>query len=141
MKATDLMIGDYITFAESLNDEKGPIIFKVVALNCPGEGEALMLLKGQVACDVMEIDDEWSGIPITPEILEKNGWVKFQVYYRLRIDDSQYMEYYPHKGRLERIYDHKDGYHEVVFTVHGLNYVHLLQHALRLCGINKEIQI
>lgn len=80
-------------------------------------------------------------IPITPEILEKNGWVKFQVFYRLKIDKEQYMEYYPHKGRLERIYDHKDGWHEVVFTVIGLHYVHLIQHALQLCGIEKEIVI
>ena len=77
-------------------------------------------------------------IPITPEILEKNGFERRQVDYLLHIDESQYLDYYPHEGSLERIYIHKDGSREVVFRVNAISYVHLLQHALKLCGIEKE---
>lgn len=129
MKTTELMIGDYITIAESLNDERGPLIFQVVALNCSGEGAALMLLKGQKACDEMEIDDEWSGIPITPAILEENGFGE-QIFERMSVWsilgfsielNFSTWKYYWANGDVE------------------ISSVHELQHCLKLCGIEKEI--
>ena len=148
MKTTDLMIGDYITFAESLNDEQGPLIFQVVALNCPGEGEALMLLKGEKACDEMEIDDEWSGIPITPAILERNGFVN-DSYYNECVADGKFVQVQIWAYREDNILIDWDGYTLRVvndfghpcedITLQGSICVHELQHALRLCGIKKEV--
>ncbi len=137
MKTTELMIGDYITFAESLNDEKGPLIFQVVALNCPSEGEALMLLKGEKACDEMEIDDEWSGIPITPAILEQNGFVKSERYEVWKIIHDDYeMRITPWRFAVIFL---EDGADKEEFSIPRPNFVHELQHALRLCGIKKEL--
>lgn len=132
MKTTDLMIGDYITLAESLNDERGPLIFQVVALNCPDEGEALMLLKGEKACDEMEIDDEWSGIPITPAILEQNGF---------RYNELPFVQGWEQFGLT--LYCGGNGYRvncgaNVALIIDS---VHELQHALRLCGIEKEVEL
>lgn len=115
LTAAELMVGDWIMYGDK------PV--QVLQLTADKEYK------------------EFSVIPITPEILEKNGWHKFQMYYRLGIDKQQYMEYYPHLGRLQRIYKHKDNKEEVVFTCGALSYVHLLQHALKLCGISKEIVI
>lgn len=123
------MIGDYITFADSLQDEGGPLIFQVVALNCPSDGGALMLLKGEKACDEMEIDDEWSGIPITPEFLKKNGFGE-QIFERMSVWsilgfsielNFSTWKYYWANGDVE------------------ISSVHELQHCLKLCGIEKEI--
>lgn len=124
------MIGDFITLADSLQDEGGPLIFQVVALNCPCEGEALMLLKGEKACDEMEIDDEWSGIPITPAILEKNGFV---------YNELPFVQGWEQFGLS--LYLGGDGYRincgQNVSMI--IDSVHELQHALKLCGIEKEV--
>ena len=88
-------------------------------------------------------------IPLTPEILEKNGFEKldfshFQIGGRRLVLDAD--------GR----WDGPLSWHWVVtemdtnakgqpvvldYYVATINYVHQLQHALRLCGITKEIQI
>ena len=88
-------------------------------------------------------------IPITPEILEKNGFEKldfshFQIGDRRLVLDAD--------GR----WDGPLSWHWVVtemdtnakgqpvvldYYVTTINYVHELQHALRLCGIEKEIKL
>ena len=75
-------------------------------------------------------------IPLTPEILEKNGFVpdNFSPYYlsiedgSIRFSEHQYGLY----CNILRSYQRYDGV---------CNYVHELQHALKLCGIDKEIVI
>ena len=86
--------------------------------------------------------DDIEPIPITKKILNKNGWrKKHDVYVVLALDEAQYLEWYEYEGRLRRYYKHKDGREEMVFSVLGLSYVHQIQHALRLCGIDKEIEL
>ena len=80
-------------------------------------------------------------IPLTPEILEKNGFVK-QAYDGWLISENN--------GRrlIEYRTDYFDGllridYAEEPFSKISikLKYVHQLQHALKVCGIDKEIEI
>ena len=147
MKAKELMLGDFITLADSLENDKEPLIFKVVGLGYDGEETALVLLNGEKACDIVEIDKDWSGIPISPEILEKNGFEKldfshFQIGNRTLVLDAD--------GR----WDGPLSWHWVVtemdinakgqsvvldYYVATINYVHELPYTLRLCGIEKEI--
>lgn len=76
-------------------------------------------------------------IPLVPEILEKNGWIKDGYFYKSKdYGDIQ----------LGQLFEHafldidKHGINRRVQTSPShLQYVHQLQHALRLCGINKEI--
>ena len=86
-------------------------------------------------------DEHWYGIELVPEILEKNGFAKLE-------DES---------GKQRYRWEYADGIHiSIDFTdtdpwVHVSNrcyfavpyceYVHQLQHALRLCGIDKEITL
>ena len=79
-------------------------------------------------------------IPLTPEILEKNG---------LEIDKYK-GGFFPACFKEDENYDveiEMKG-EEIAWSINcgeywikRLNYVHELQHALRLCGINKEIEI
>lgn len=78
-------------------------------------------------------------IPLTPEILEKNGFKKdFELkgcYWRP--DCRKYCIV----KEIETWYfafRHMGGGH---ICISECNYVHQLQHALRLCGINKEIEV
>lgn len=80
--------------------------------------------------------DEIEPIPLTLEILEKNGW-------RSRLDGSG--EFYLEKPLVDDVIVTKT---ITVFQMnHGsfcglsIHYVHELQHALRLCGIEKEITL
>ena len=125
LTAKDLMVGDLVMY-----DDKTLKSLYPTRIEC---GEQI---------DYAYKDDCYFGIPITTEFLEKNGFVKHEMYYRTPIsEDNLYLEFYQHEGRLRRIYVHKNGREELAFTVEGIFYVHILQHTLRLCGIEREIKL
>lgn len=116
MKVEDLMIGDwYYWEAES---KKYPM---------------------QVTKDTFRLSDEdisnFQPIPLTPKILKKNGLINHH-------NGSYFKE---DKYLLLEISSSKDGivwtidFHE--YDILKLEYVHQLQHALRLCRIDKEITL
>lgn len=142
MKANELMIGDYVTFADCQND-KYPSIIKIWQIN--EDGESFASIDGGKAVDEITIDDEIVGIPITPKILEKNGFSL-----------DEYGEWYEREVSVkERNYWVNVAFRNDGVSVYDLdiltggrssicihkNYVHELQHALRLCGIEKEIEL
>lgn len=85
-------------------------------------------------------------IPITAEILEKNGWSTDGMYAILRIDEHLHLEYYYYEHRLRKYYCGVDEWQnhakvtDITFAVHCYG-VHQLQHALRLAGVDKEINL
>lgn len=86
---------------------------------------------------------EFEPIPITPDILKANGF-EIDMYSRLNLQDGKWLEYYHHKHRLREWWkgidewDNHSECKEIVFQC-DVFYVHELQHALRLCKIDKEI--
>ena len=76
--------------------------------------------------------EQFEPIPLTPEILEKNGFEN-QGYAILELEDDCILSYYFHEYRLIKYY--KDN---IPFRCQCV-YAHELQHALKLCGIDKEI--
>lgn len=99
MKAEDLMTGDWILYG----------------------GKPVQVLQLSEGKDYKHI----SPIPITPEILEKNGWALWEI-------EGEY------KGVIS-IYGREAPFG--VFDGIEINFVHQLQHALRLCGIDKTIEL
>ena len=119
MKPEELQLGDIVTTTPS------GMPIKVVAIH-----------RKKVAYHACT--DRFSGvrigllqpIPLTPEILEENGFE--------RVNGEYQDVFYVYDG-IELLIDD-------VYTLFGqckmpIKYVHELQHALRLCGINKEIEI
>ncbi len=130
MKANELMIGDYIEHIEGSN----PIQIEEIHTD------------GVIFSNVCYLPyEEIKPIPLTAEILEKNGFRKDLMYFYLNIDDEKLLEFYTHEKRLRLWFDGVDEW--VKATVKDLlfqcqcKYVHDLQHALRLCNIEKEIKI
>lgn len=131
MKANELMVGDYVY---NHRNWECPIVeihknSALVIAKHYGEEEFLL--------------SDLRPIPLTPEILEKNGFEKVYDKYKLpnyRIKWNGYTDLY------FTVFTGVDGYWNPI----GLNvitggipatvdYVHQLQNALRLCGINHEI--
>ena len=117
MKATELMCDDIVLHHGNaykvfgiMGKANGVDLFPVQLRNAEG------LILAPLTCFATEI----APIPLTSEILEKNG-----------VKDS---------GALS--YEFYDGYHVFLYaekrTVHAgaLWFVHELQHALRLCGLH-----
>lgn len=144
MKAKELMIGDWVmVYREGVADcgqyfewqEVGHVIGlgdKIITVQYSDEEET-------------ETEEDVKPIQITPEILEKNGF-KGEMYAFLDISPSLYLEYYYHEHRLREWWTGIDEWNndaevkEIVFKCQ-CHYIHELQHALRLCGIEKEIEL
>lgn len=132
MDAKDLMVGDYVIRKnvpkEILIVDTIDSIRDIVYLDLDGLG-------------ITEKLENIEPIPITPKILKKNGFVK-QDYDGWLISENN--------GRrlIEYRTDYFDGLLIINFVEEPyskisikLKYVHELQHALKLCGINEEIEI
>lgn len=125
LTSKDLMIGDW------LRDSFGNI------------GQVYRLDPGRVHLRLLQErpqDEEYivhdiEPIPLTPEILEKNGLAKDA--YGCCFKEDKYMA-------MEITAEEEGIYWTINYNEYGilkLEYVHQLQHALRLCGINKEIEL
>ena len=67
-------------------------------------------------------------IPLTPEILEKNGWEHNGIFMDKRIDGNIYFSWSDEFGA--ELYQNN-------YYMCYCKYVHTLQHALRLCGFGE----
>lgn len=86
-----------------------------------------------------------TSIPITAEILEKNGFVRGQrgnYYHYLLLDKNRtlYIHASTNGWRVKITYD-AAGMLRTTHLMPDMNSVHDLQHALRLAGIDKEINL
>ena len=135
MKAEDLMIGDWIL--------------------CDGKPYQIAEIGGMVCLDADEelfaSFEDIEPISLTSEILEKNGFendfyedVSVADYHSIRVEG------YSLKGKVDGWDDFLitfcNGSVNVVTDFHGefrgeIGYVHTFQHALKLCGIEKEIVV
>lgn len=82
---------------------------------------------------------ELSGVPVTPEILEKNGWekdeeasFKTQLYYRKK-SISKFIVIIVRKDTLRIVYNSE--------CLNIIQYIHELQHLLFGLNLNHEIEV
>ena len=127
MKANELMIGDWVEV---------PFL----------EGKPKIVKVEEILSD--EINPEWDGmenyggikikyvnpIPLTPEILENNGFV-------YESKDQLFKDIYPRISMLYAQYRLVENGYINYGEMPEIKYVHQLQHALRLCGIEKTIEL
>lgn len=139
MKANELQIGDYVNY-------RGQII-KVTSIYDKGNSNEIGWSdKESVWVNGRCIEP----IPLTAEILEKNGFILNSDYdvWETFVDEIKIIVgiYHPDFINIEYEQHTPDGVNKgeisSICKVDGSNiYVHELQHALRLCGIEKEINI
>ena len=126
MKSNELMIGDYAIRKNVPNE-----ILIVVAIDS---------IRGIVYLDldglgITEKIENIEPITLTTEILEKSGWRK--IGRKTYMDEQMCVlaNYSNNKWKMS--------YGDIIdFTsIPNIRYVHKLQHALRLCGIEKTIKL
>jgi hypothetical protein len=138
MKANELMIGDWVRYPNG----KGRIL--VLAQ------DGLYLEDKEGRCYACSYD-KIRPIPITPEILEKNGWKHefdkkpYMVKYDLAVEGKNCWMMWAikeHNLDIQRQDEKLDMYNLKVQRVcMPCDFVHQLQHALRLCKIEKAIEL
>ena len=146
MKAKELMIGDWVRIDEP--DKYAGATGQIQSLMYHREDDASyfnVFIQGKfgyVSRDVCS--DDIRPIPLTTEILEKNGFENIG-------DDTYQLEekpfwfwvdFFRHTYGCEydtSTYEYEDDEHRL--KLYGIPSVHELQHALRLCGIEKEIEL
>ena len=138
MKATDLMVGDWVL----INDAP----HKIQAIdNIDAEIQADDELY-YIGEDRYHSEDKVEGVPLTPEILEKNGWIqcKYETCKSLYEYKGLHLRHTMIKRSNGRWVANVDGIVEKFpdeythsFLRINVFYVHELQHALRLCRLNE----
>lgn len=144
MKANELQIGDYVNY-------RGQIIKVTSLYNKGGSNEVGWSDKESVWVNADNVEP----IPLTPEIFKKNGFKEgtynildkggyktFPEYKYINREEVTDMS----KNLIKVSYsDVNGGVYDISFGIGShifdLKYVHELQHTLRLCGIEKTIEL
>ena len=117
MKATELQIGDWVKI-------KGHIDYNKVREIARDENMQWYI---SFACSATLFRAyEFEPIPLTTEILENNGWKHSNNLMIVSIDDSDF--YWSEEFGV--LYKNQ-------YNMCNCKYVHQLQHALRLCGLDE----
>ena len=131
MKAEDLMIGDWLKHYNGTPMQVTKITTEHFA--CAENG----------GVNCWEYNNKFEPIPLTPELLKKNDilYEKQSFYYVIEDDENLECTYYIQQVLQEDWVVGVDigAYDCSVFA--RIKYVHQLQHALKLCGIDKEIVV
>ena len=136
MKANELQIGDWVSY-------KGKMLCKITAI-C----KDMAVVDNDTAQDWRIDYDKLTPIPLTAEILKQNGFG--YVENDVNPYDNEVLShfYLGEECYCENMDIHIGTYNKGVFwfncpkgSLNGIHYVHQLQHALRLCNIEKEIEL
>ena len=118
MKATELMIGDWVCLKDDTKYELPLKVDGVLTDDISLEGEGFLGgAEGLIR-----------SIPITPKMLVRNGWKETQYWHEYQDGKNTIQCCLPDmRGRINGI--------EIEYF--KCEYVHQYQHLLRLCGLNK----
>ena len=103
--------------------------------------------KGYLFCDCCAWVDNIVPIPLTPEILEKNGWKLHKHHERNSYDDVSWRSYHkPAETNISlRFYQEEKAFflflYEQEISETPIRYIHQLQHLLYGLGINHEMNV
>lgn len=148
MKANELMIGDWVRIAnvESNLAMYRDAMVRVCEIYKFDDYEKIKVRVGGNTYKV-EVSEELEPIPLTPEILEKNGMNLFNRKTNSLMEECKHSDIFEEDDnyRVELSLDYDGSIRWTIngdeYTIMPLDYVHQLQHALRLCGIEKEIKL
>jgi len=148
MKAKELMIGDWVQISEFCKYHGAIGRIKTLIEHKDNENAyfKVFLQNNTIHIGIEDIcSDDIRPIPLTPEILEKNGFEKALQLSNTEPSDID-EEGNKHYSYNKTFWGWWQPDNILSIPANGLGwlnikYVHQLQHALRLCGIEKEITL
>lgn len=122
IKCQDLMIGDWVLINNTPHK-----IQAIDSIDTEVQADDELYYVGE---DRYHSEDKVEGIPLTPEILEKNEWKRREIFMDIKVTDTTIFSWTDMYG--ESLF--QNGYHMC-----DCKYVHTLQHAFRLYGFNELV--
>lgn len=140
MDCKDLMIGDFVYVARGY--DKHLTIEKVKGIIADKDEPYPVTISTGETVSLNDIKP----IPLTSDILVKNGFIFNKGYAVLQVSEDTCLDFYKHEHRLRKVWKGIDEWNnhakvrDVTFVCQCY-YVHEFQHALRLAGVQKEIEL
>ena len=132
MKAKDLMIGDWVRIMQPKDFHGNERRLQVTEIS--EADDSICYFSGDAGGELTISTRHLEPIPLTREILEMNGFERSEVFVEWKYEnDDVYMIYKP--------FPYLKIQTEESTVAFPCKYIHELQHALRLCGIEKEITL
>jgi hypothetical protein len=139
MKENDIMLGDWVRRRWTCSDTWRKVVkdFQVTEIRKNGNTLYAWGKNGNMG----RVED-LEPIPLTPEILEKNGFKQSS-----EKSEHGYLRYYIESILIIECHQRYKGRYHFIFRfgetrIHTtIRFIHELQHALRLCGIDLDIVI
>ena len=132
--------------SKTLKLDDGTVVLKGVV--CLGNIEGTEIGdKGYLFCDCCAWANNVVPIPLTPEILEKNGWKLHKHHDRNSYDDVSWSSYHkPAETNISlRFYQEEKAFFLFLYAQEisetPIRYIHQLQHLLYGLGINHEMNV
>lgn len=136
IKATQLQIGDFVLYRGTPIRVEAITKKKVGYHITPND-------KGLYYARLHDVEP----IEVTHELLDANGFKGDTCYWKMHIDEHNTAQYYFHESRLEKFWYGKDEWQnntwirDVTFSANGLRYLHQLQQACRMCGVEIDWKV
>lgn len=141
--------GDLVMVKKSALQFAKDKIFKVISSLSGGFLKVVMLNDSSTTYSIS--NNAVRPIPLTPEILEKNGWKRkvmsrgirnsHWVYTKPDIEEYGYFPIYIEKGIGKEFDVYPFTYNNVCTQIAYIKYVHQLQHLLFGLGLNSEMEV
>lgn len=132
MEKLEHIPGDLVMVKKSALQFAKDKIFKVISSLSGGFVKVVMLNDSSTTYSIS--NNAIRPIPLTPEILEKNGWKSINGKYALKIKNANYVVL---EFTEDGIYTYINE-NTMLFTI---KYIHELQHLLFGLGLNSEMEV
>ena len=141
LKISELSVGDWVKVILSKcdYDESDAVDAKVLSI----EGNSVGVGYDNSGIFMSALVEDLQPIPITAEVLEKNGFVKSDDFlHKIDLPDNILLGVRRQTdGYIFELKREKRRIGELLVIIRGIRNIHQLQHALRLAGVDKEINL
>lgn len=126
---SELSVGDWIS-------DKNGIVAQVRGIECWSDGYVVNVRTKAGTITSLTVEGV-RPIPLLPKILEKNGFEELKD--KSWVGHNHHCHIQQHRSSCTLLANKRGFYRTIRFE--GLAFVHELQHALRLAGVEKEIEV
>ena len=131
IKIRDLSVGDWVRY------DIGTDAVQIMGIYVRNNQECVVMSDSYFPDGVIGFVERIKPIPLTPEILEKNGFEELKD--KSWVGHNHHCHIQQH-GSSWTLLSNKRGFYRTI-RFENLAFVHELQNALRLAGVEKEIEV